>query len=166
MVIRQKRSDDDWKRRAEEEKEKIEAAMRAEQERSNPQPAAPSNEGAAGPDAASGSRDRPSSTPQAAPPAGLSFLDLVRPLAMQALAGLGQMPDPATGMRGVDLEFARDHIELLGVLEQKTRGNLTPEEKATLDQMLRELRTLFASLASRAAMSAMPPHGPPHGTPR
>lgn len=162
MVIREKRSDDDWKRRAEEEKEKIEAAMRAEQERLNPVPRSASTEsGTSAPGPAPSPSERPTAAASAAP-GRLTFLDLVRPLAMQALAGLGQMPDPATGMRGLDLEFARDHIELLGVLEQKTRGNLTPEEKATLDQMLQELRTLFASLASRAmAAAAMPPPGPP-----
>lgn len=155
MVLKKKRVDDDWKRRAEEEKQKIEASLKAEKA-----PPAPPSAPAPNEDKAPAAETPPE---DAGPASGIGFLDLVRPLAMQAMAGLGQAPDPRTGMRGVDLEFARDHIDLLGVLERKTRGNLTAEEKTTLDQLLLELRSIFAQMAQAAAQAAQqpPPQGPP-----
>jgi hypothetical protein len=64
-----------------------------------------------------------------------------------ALANLGQAPDPATGRPHVDLEQARFAIELLTMLQQKTQGNRTPEESAVLEDMLTALRMGYVQIA-------------------
>ena len=53
-----------------------------------------------------------------------------------AMANLGQAPDPMTGRPHVDLEQARFAIDLLAMLQEKTRGNRTPDESAVLEEML------------------------------
>ncbi len=80
----------------------------------------------------------------------VSFTSLVLSLATTAAVHFGDLADPATGGRAVNLEGARQMIDLLGVLEQKTRGNLTPEERAVLEQVLFELRLRYVE-AQRAA---------------
>lgn len=72
------------------------------------------------------------------------FVELVDTLAQPAVAFLsGQVPG-----RGKDLEAARYYIDLLGVLEAKTRGQLSLEEKNVLDDVLYQLRSLYVA-ASR-----------------
>ena len=68
----------------------------------------------------------------------------------EALLHLGQVPDPATGQVRVDLDQARFTVDLLGVIQQKTQGNRTPEESAVLDEMLTALRLGFVSVSRRA----------------
>jgi hypothetical protein len=56
----------------------------------------------------------------------------------------GDIPDPMTNeRRPVDLEAAEQLIEILAMLEDKTRGNLTAEERQLLEQLLYELRMRF-----------------------
>ncbi len=76
-----------------------------------------------------------------APPASLSFL--FSTLATQALIALGLAPNPLTQKTERDLDQAKHFIDMLGVLEEKTRGNLTSEEQRQLDSMLFELRLHF-----------------------
>src|SRR6185503_2230492 len=52
-----------------------------------------------------------------------SFLSLVMSLASNAAANLGMMPHPVTGETGVDLPTAKHWIDVLGMLERKTKGN-------------------------------------------
>ncbi len=86
-------------------------------------------------------------SPQAAragsdlPPADLGFLDLVDFLAQQAAALLtGQGPG-----RGRDPATARFFIDLLGVVQEKTSGQLAPEETRYLEDVLFQLRSLFVA---------------------
>lgn len=90
-------------------------------------------------------------------PPRVDFMSLIQPLAAQAMSGLGQLPDPRTGMRGFDLEFARDSIDLLAILEHKTRGNLSADEAALMQELLTSLRSGFASAAQALAAQAMQP---------
>ncbi|MBT3218209.1 MAG: DUF1844 domain-containing protein [Proteobacteria bacterium] len=62
---------------------------------------------------------------------------------------LGEAPDPATGKKQVNLPLARNTIDLLGLLKEKTKGNLDAEEARLLDTLLYELRTQFVKLAGR-----------------
>jgi hypothetical protein len=56
----------------------------------------------------------------------------------------GDLPDPESGVRSEpNLEGARQMIEILGLLEEKTKGNLTAEERSVLEQVLYELRLRF-----------------------
>jgi hypothetical protein len=69
-----------------------------------------------------------------------SFQALVSVLASQAIMGLGAYADPKSGRVVIDLEGARFSIDLLGVLEEKTKGNLSEQEASDLRQLLAELR--------------------------
>lgn len=83
----------------------------------------------------------------------VSFTTLVLSLATTAAVHFGDLSDPSTGQREVNLEGARQMIDLLGILEQKTRGNLTPDESAVLEQVLFELRMRYVE-AQKAAGQA------------
>ncbi len=94
--------------------------------------------------------------PEAAPPA--SFSELVNLIVMQAMAGLGLLAGPGGERIPPSLEMAKHFIDLLQVLEDKTKGNLTADEKALLDQVLYEMRMTFVQLAGGGpAGPAMPP---------
>ncbi|MDI9411797.1 MAG: hypothetical protein RL527_1494 [Planctomycetota bacterium] len=84
--------------------------------------------------------------PDEFPPADMRAL--VGSLASQALMGLGAYADPQTGRAMIDLMGSRFAIDLLGVLEEKTKGNLTPEEASELKEVLSELRQRFVQIAS------------------
>jgi Domain of unknown function (DUF1844) len=77
-----------------------------------------------------------------------SFLGLVNMLAVEAAMSLG-MIRTQEGTPPVDLEAGRHLIDLLGVVEQKTRGNLTPEEASMLENVLADLRMQFVALSRR-----------------
>jgi hypothetical protein len=74
----------------------------------------------------------------------VSFVAFVFSLASNAAVHFGDLPDPLTNeTRPPDLEAAAQLIDLLAMLEEKTRGNLTAEERQLLDQVLYELRMRF-----------------------
>jgi len=83
--------------------------------------------------------------PGGLPPA--SFQSLWTELASQAYMFLGAIPDPKTGQAVVAPEYARYYIDLLGVLEEKTKGNLTDEESEEFTGVLAELRQVFVRVA-------------------
>lgn len=66
-------------------------------------------------------------------------------LTMQAMVALGEIPHPATNLPQENIEQARYFIDLLGMLEEKTRGNLTPEEQSLLEGALYELRMKYVA---------------------
>jgi hypothetical protein len=109
--------DEDWKSQVEKEKEQIqEAASQAE---------------AAGPDEGE------------IPPA--SILMLVSMLGSQAMSALGLLPDPSTGEVMMNRPIAKHFIDLIGVLQEKTNGNLTEDEAAHVRDALHQLRMVFVS---------------------
>ncbi len=74
----------------------------------------------------------------------LSFTGFVLSLASTAAIHFGDLPDPVSGQQAEpNLEGAAQMIEILAMLEQKTRGNLTAEERQLLEQVLYELRMRF-----------------------
>lgn len=73
----------------------------------------------------------------------VDFMLFLSTLALQAYVALGDAPDPATNERKVHLEQAKYMIDIIGVIEQKTHGNLSAEETQTLSQLLYELRVRF-----------------------
>jgi hypothetical protein len=117
--------DSDWKAQAQAEKEKL-----AEKERT---------------EAASGAGGQGDRMPEA------DFRGLVRTLATQAIMYLGGIPDPETGRAVVIPEYAQFQIDLLGVLEEKTKGNLSEEEREELEVILHELRMRFAEIMGSVA---------------
>lgn len=78
-----------------------------------------------------------------------SFLILIVNMASQAMAALGQIPDPLDGTIHVDLEVARFHIDMLSILQEKTRGNLDSEEARYLESTLSQLRLAFVAVRQR-----------------
>lgn len=76
-----------------------------------------------------------------------SFMSLIMSLASNAAASLGMMPHPVTGETGVDLKTAKHWIDVLGMLEQKTRGNLDSQEAQVLESLLADLRMQYVSFA-------------------
>jgi hypothetical protein len=85
----------------------------------------------------------------AEPQPQLSFTAFVLSLASTAAIHFGDLPDPVSGERAVsNLEGATQMIEILALLEQKTRGNLTAEEREVLNQVLYELRMRMVEVTS------------------
>jgi hypothetical protein len=82
-------------------------------------------------------------------PEGVDFTMLVNAMAQPALWFLGEVSDPATGQRMVNLEQARLQIDMLDLLRVKCRGNLTLEEQDLLERVLYRLRMLYVSKAER-----------------
>jgi hypothetical protein len=74
----------------------------------------------------------------------LSFAAFVLSLAHTAAVHFGDVPDPMTGQTAPgNMEGAQQMIDILSLLEQKTRGNLSAEERQLLEQLLYELRLRF-----------------------
>ena len=74
----------------------------------------------------------------------VSFVAFIYSLATNAAVHFGDLPDPLTHeRRPADLTAAAQLIEILAMLQEKTRGNLTAEERQLLDQVLFELRMRF-----------------------
>ena len=77
-----------------------------------------------------------------------SFINFLMSIASNAAAALGMMEHPVTGERRVDPELAKHWIDVLGMLQQKTRGNLDPQEQQIFDGLLADLRMQYVSLSS------------------
>ena len=80
-----------------------------------------------------------------------SFVSLIMSLASNAAASLGMMPHPVTGETGVDLKTAKHWIDVLGMLEEKTKGNLDPQEEQMLEGLLADLRMQYVSFSGSPA---------------
>jgi hypothetical protein len=121
--------DEDWKQQAQREKE-ILAAQEEEQAKKQ---AAEGPAGAGGP------------LPQG------NFAALVSMLTTQALFALGLIRVRGEEEHPPDLEMARYNIDMLETLDQKTKGNLSPEEQQMLKNTLSDLRMGFVSVANQLA---------------
>ena len=75
------------------------------------------------------------------PPASLPVL--VQLLASQAMLAMGKMQVPGQPDLKVDLDAAKHFVDLLGVLEEKTKGNVTPDEAAMIGAVAHELRLIY-----------------------
>ncbi|MBI4832673.1 MAG: DUF1844 domain-containing protein [Candidatus Lindowbacteria bacterium] len=83
------------------------------------------------------------------PPIQASFATLITELAMQASLFLGEIPDPETNEPIEDFNRAKYLIDELGVLEEKTAGNLTADEARALKSVLFELRMKYVKKAPK-----------------
>jgi len=73
----------------------------------------------------------------------ITFSTFIFSLNTSALVHLGDYPDPATGKNEVDLPLAKQTIDLLALLEEKTRGNLTKDEDSLMRHILYDLRLRY-----------------------
>jgi hypothetical protein len=90
-------------------------------------------------------------TPADAPKRSPVFENLIRSLGQNAAMLLGGYADPQTGRPVLDLEGAREMIDMLDVLREKTKGNLAPEEDSLLLDVLGNLKLAFMEMAKAAA---------------
>lgn len=114
--------DSDWKSQAQAEKERLSSL---EQEKAS----------------AGGGEAGPGQLPPA------NWDTLVGMMATQALLYMGGYVDPQTNRPMVDLDAARHQIDLIGVLEAKTKGNLNEDESKQLAAVLYELRMQYVRIA-------------------
>ena len=73
---------------------------------------------------------------------------LILSLSTSAMIQLGLVDDPAGGRIPADFEAARHTIDMLEVVQEKTRGNLSPQEEQLLEQVLYELRLAYVNISS------------------
>lgn len=80
---------------------------------------------------------------QAMPLPEISFSSFLFSLSSSAFVGLGVIPDPQTGKAEKNLPLAKQTIDLLALLREKTRNNLSPEEEHLFDHLLYDLRMVY-----------------------
>lgn len=91
------------------------------------------------------------------PPAGLppppdfqiNFSTFILSLASSVQINLGLIPHPATNKPEVDLVSAKQTIDILGIMDEKTKGNLNREEEQILKQVLLELRLQYVEVSKK-----------------
>jgi hypothetical protein len=133
----------DWKKQAQEEKRRL-----AEEAAAKPtaMPIPPARPPAAEPGGAAKSTGRPASGPRERN-APASFIGIVHQFVTQILIYLGEID--VRGAGGVNLDLAKYYIDNLAILEEKTKGNLTDEERQALDSALYEARMRYVNVASQ-----------------
>ena len=77
----------------------------------------------------------------------INFSTFVFSLNTSALLHLGEIPDPATGKQQEDLAMAKQTIDLIAMLQEKTRGNLAPDEENLVKHILYDLRLRYVQKA-------------------
>lgn len=77
-----------------------------------------------------------------------SFVSFLMSIASNAASALGMMEHPVTHQRDVDVELGKHWIDVLGMLQKKTAGNVTPQEKRMLEGLLADLRMQYVSLVN------------------
>jgi hypothetical protein len=88
-------------------------------------------------------------------PGAINFIAFVLSLAHTTAVHLGDTEDPASGKRmEPHLPAAQQMIDILSLLEEKTRGNLTAEERQLIEQLLYELRVRFVEVSKAAGSGA------------
>jgi hypothetical protein len=130
-----------WKEQAQREKERLAAELDGQAE---------------GPDGAEGEEFGELPEP--------SFLHFVSGLAVQVMMFLGQIENPLLRKRMLDLPAAKYNIDVLGILAEKTKGNLSPEEDRSLVALLADLRLRYVETV-KALEQAMAEAPPPAGGP-
>ena len=105
--------------------------------------------------ASAGETKAPAPPPPAETPQGLTaFENLVRMLGQNAAMVLGAYADPRTGQPMIDPEAAREFIDMLDALHQKTKGNLAPEEENLLLDLLGKLKMTYVEINQAVAAQA------------
>jgi len=142
--------DEDWKSQVAAEKEAAERQARQAEGKSTGEPAS-----------AGGSAARQSAD-QAIP---ASFDLLVTTFVTEAMVALGQLPHPVTNKLELDPVHARFAIDMLEVIAEKTKGNLTPAEDRGLEDVIHQLRMAFVAISSQplAVSEKMEPPSTPSG---
>jgi len=75
----------------------------------------------------------------------ISFSNFIFSLSTSALIQLGEIPDPVVNQTNKNLAMAKQTIDILGILQEKTKGNLTPDEESLIQNILYDLRMRFVN---------------------
>jgi hypothetical protein len=94
-------------------------------------------------------REQPTDESSSIPFPEANFMTLVFSLYTHAQISLGIVPDPITQQTTKELPQAKYNIDLLGILKEKTQGNLTSEEEQALEQILYELRMIYIEVSKQ-----------------
>ena len=97
---------------------------------------------------------KPAVPPADAPKRSPAFENLIRMLGSNAAMVLGAYADPRTGQPMLDPEAAREFIDMLDALHEKTKGNLAPEEDSLLLDLLGKLKMTFLEVNQAVAAQA------------
>jgi hypothetical protein len=135
--------DEDWKSQVQREKEELKSAQ-VSGESAETEDASQNDKGVKSPVGDNASEPLP-------PPPPAEFSLLLTMLATQAMSALGQVPDDEGNIPAVNFDYARHFIDLLAVLEEKTKGNLTADEQAYLQSLLHQLRMAFVATRNQSA---------------
>lgn len=137
FVIKDRRKFDEKgdPRQGEEEGKGPSAEQTQSEQKAEPQPGA---ETGAGTETKAGRGRRPQAD---YPP--ITFSDFVVSLSTSAIFHFGDIPDPVSKKAEKNLEAAKQTIDILGIIEQKTRGNLDENEKKLMEAVLFELRMRY-----------------------
>lgn len=157
--------DDDWKARVQREREEARAKMAPAGNRAEPAPTPappmPDRDQSEYDDAAVlEDMDMPmSAAPGNEADASMepdpSFDALVNMLATQAMYFLGFIGAPGQSQMVVNLEQAKEMVDMILMFRDKTRGNLSPSEQAIMTETVSEVQRLFAARVQQAQMQAM-----------
>jgi hypothetical protein len=123
VEFKEKKVDEEWKQMAEAEKEMLGQKAREEAEK----------------------KLRARALPRA------SFANFMSGLAAQVMVSLGQLENPVSGAKEVDLEHARYSIDVIKMLKEKTKGNLSKQEDAQLDSLIYQLQMAFVQISETGA---------------
>jgi len=109
------------------------------------------------PETAKAPGNKPSAAAPAETPPGtggqIDFPSYVLSYYTQSLVLLGEVPNPYTNKKEEDLEAARHMVDILGMLKDKTRGNLSAEEAQLLDSVLYEVRLKYMAKTQKIKLS-------------
>ena len=117
--------------------------------RADPAPKAAAQPGVTAASSAAQMVGSPGATPAGTPSGEISFATFMVGLSTQALVLLGEIPDPNGEMGGPNLPAAQQLIDIVGMLQEKTRGNLDQDEKDLLEGILFELRVKYVERKRR-----------------
>ena len=79
----------------------------------------------------------------------IDFPTFILSVASAAMMGMGLAPRPDSGKTELDLNMARQNIDLLELIKQKTLKNLTPDEDKLMERVLYEVRTKFLEVSKK-----------------
>lgn len=79
----------------------------------------------------------------------IDFSTFIMSMASAAMMGLGLAPRPDTGKTEVDLDMARQNIDLLELIQNKTKNNLSADEEKLLDRVLFEIRSNYLEVSKK-----------------
>ena len=94
------------------------------------------------------------------------FIEFVMMQAQNAALFLGQIPNPQTGKGEINLELAKMFIDQLGMIQEKTRGNLTNEETAVLRNTLSNLQMAFVEVSQQGRIESEAASSSPSAKPQ